>query len=82
MIQRWHWLSGQPIPIGPFIASGRLLDIPETMIGVINNLPSNCVGVAIRLHPLYAFSMVTECERAARRKGIRLFWLRRRKGQL
>lgn len=81
VIRRWHWLRDGPCPTDrPFVTSHRMLDVGSTMVGSIMNAPANCVAVAIRWDPInLSGRVVADCERAARRKGIRIFWVRRRR---
>jgi len=71
MIKRikWHY----PIPeIEPYVFDTKLWDIPRTMEAFIRALPDNCVAISVsHLIQKDALGIV---ERAARRKGIRIFW--------
>ncbi len=79
MLKRWHWLLDGPVPTVPFVSSARMLDIGSTMVAAIRNAPTNCVAIAMgcTLFQLNA-KTIADCERAARRKGLRLLWVRRR----
>jgi hypothetical protein len=79
MLKRWHWLLGGPVPDVPFVSSARMLDIGGTMVAAIASAPANCVAIAMgcTLFQLNA-KAIADCERAARRKGLRLLWIRRR----
>ena len=81
IIRRWRFLrDGDPPKDRPFVADFRTVDIPNTMVNAISNVPPNCVAITWRITHLYGPSCVAVCERAARRKGIRLLWVRIRAG--
>lgn len=85
MIPRWHPLlqPGGPPKSGPFVCSMKLLDIPNTMLGAITSLPVNCVGLCIRTDPLQlGVRDIGRLEGAARRRGMRIFWVKRRRGKI
>ncbi len=80
MIRRWHWATDGKMPSGPFVASARILDVPNTLKAAIMNAPPNCIAITIRLPT--NDRTIADCERAARRKGLRIFWMRRRSASL
>lgn len=85
MIPRWHLLRDNcPAPkVGPFVSSMRLLDIPNTLIGAITSMPANCVALCIRADPLnLKVRDIGRLEGAARRRGMRIFWVKRRIGKI
>ncbi len=58
---------------GPFVLDTRTHDIPSTIAGLVRNLPSNCIGLSLRL--IGGRVMVRRAEREARRRNVRIFWL-------
>ncbi len=58
----------------PFVLDTRSHDIPRTIVGMIRALPQNCVALSLRVQGGPA--MVSRAEAAARRRGIRILWVR------
>ena len=62
-----------PVPESePYVFDTKLWDIPTTIYRSIMVLPNNCVAISVS-HRVGALGMGT-AERAARRKGLRIFW--------
>ncbi len=67
------WVRGEHLSInGPFFLDIKALDIPNTLRGLINVLPDNCVGISIRWAGFKALNYVTK---AARKKHIYVLWI-------
>lgn len=66
-----RFFSGAGWPSEPFAFRYKLRDIPNAVVGAINALPPQCVAVAVH-KDVHAASV----ERAARRRGIRVMWVR------
>lgn len=57
-------------------------DIPATLVGAINSVPANCVAITIRAGSGLSIFDLGTIERAARRRNIRLLWVKRRRGSM
>lgn len=69
------WMIGKHLTMEtPFVLDTRSHDIPRTIVGMIRALPENCVALSLRV--LGGPAMVRRAESAARRKGIRILWVR------
>ena len=68
-------MAGKHLTIsGPFVLDTRTFDIPNTMRAFVNGIPDNCVAMSSRWRG--GSKMVRAVEQAARKKGIRVIWLR------
>lgn len=74
MIPKWRPLRGKPIPEVPYVADCRSFDVPNTICAMIRGLPVNCVAVTLR--PYGGAEMISRAEATARRRGIRILWVR------
>jgi orotidine-5'-phosphate decarboxylase len=69
------WVEGRHLKMQePFVLDTRSHDIPQTIVGMIRALPENCVALSLRV--LGGPAMVRRAESAARRRGIRILWVR------
>ena len=75
IVRRWRPLRG-PKPEGPYVADCRSFDIPATIGAMIRNADAGCVAVTLR--PYGGAEMIATAEREARRRGMRIFWVRAR----
>lgn len=66
-----RFFSGVDWPSEQFAFRYKLRDIPNTVVGAINALPPQCVAVAVHKEVSAA-----PIERAARRRGMRIMWVR------
>lgn len=41
-------LNQKDYPAEPFFLDVNMFDIQETIVGALNNLPENCIGISIR----------------------------------
>lgn len=71
-----QYMRGEHLSVkGSFVLDTRSHDIPNTIAGMVRALPSNCVGLSLRLAG--GGVMIRRAEREARKRGIRIFWLGR-----